>query len=161
MSGLYAKRTNLVKPDCTPAVLCVDNGAVHDAYMPAIKAKKVIPRPKGSRFRPTFIKQWRIKCDFTQEQLAERVTAYLLERGMTKGYTYASIGRLENGKIGYTQIILEALADALSTDPASLLMRDPSDGTAMWTVWDQALPGERQIIEKQAEIVVKNRRKSA
>lgn len=160
MPDVYAKRTNRVKPDCTSDVLYVDNGYVHVMYMAVTKAKKVIPRPKGSRFQPTFIKQWRDKRDFTQEQLAERVTEYLLERGVTKGYTYASIGRLENGKIGYTQLILEAVADALSTDPASLLMRDPSDGTAMWTVWEQALPGERKMIEEQAGIVVKNRRKS-
>lgn len=55
---------------------------------------------------------------------------------------------LERGKRGYTQDMLEALAEALGTDPASLLMRDPTDPDAIWSIWDQAQPGERrQIIE--------------
>lgn len=129
-------------------------------HMAQTAKKKVVPRLKAE-LRPTFIKQWRAHRGLTQEQLAERVGTYLVERGITKGYTYASIGRLENGKIGYTQPILEAIADALQTDPASLLMRDPTDSAALWSVWDQALPAERQIITEQAEIVVKNRRRTA
>jgi transcriptional regulator with XRE-family HTH domain len=161
MHDLYAKRTNPVKDDCTPAVLYGDKTHVHDAYMSANRAKKVVPRFKEALFRPTFIKQWRKKSGLTQEQLAERVAVYLAEHGDDSGYTHASIGRLENGKVGYTQVILEAVADALGTDPASLLIRDPSESSGIWTVWERALPAERQIITEQAEIVVKNRRKSA
>lgn len=161
MPDLYAKRTNYVKADCTPAALYVDNGSVHDLYMPASKAKKVVVRLKQPDFRPTFIKQWRKHRDLSQEKLAERVANYLAERGDNSGYTYASVGRLENGKMGYTQMILEALADALQTDPASLLMRDPLDPTGIWSIWDNALPAERRLITEQAEVVVKNRRKSA
>lgn len=160
MGPMYAKRTSPVKPKCTSDVLHDPDGAVHDMHMAQTAKKKVVPRLKAE-LRPTFIKQWRAHRGLTQEQLAERVGTYLVERGITKGYTYASIGRLENGKIGYTQPILEAIADALQTDPASLLMRDPTDSAALWSVWDQALPAERQIITEQAEIVVKNRRRTA
>jgi hypothetical protein len=51
--------------------------------------------------------------------------------------------------------VLEALADALMTDPASLLMRNPLEPEAMWSIWDQAKQGERQLIEELARSVVK------
>jgi transcriptional regulator with XRE-family HTH domain len=62
---------------------------------------------------------------------------------------------LENGKRGYTQETLEAIADALGTDAASLLMRNPTDPGAIWSIWDQAKQGERQLIEELARSVVK------
>jgi transcriptional regulator with XRE-family HTH domain len=159
MPDLYAKRTSHVNPDCTSAVLYGGNLPVHATYMPPAKTKKVIPRFKEPRLRPTFIKAWRLKKGLTQQQLADRVSNYLAERGNDAGYTHASVGRLENGKIGYTQPILEAIADALETDPASLLIRDPTD-PKMWSIWERALPGEREIIADQAEIVIRNRRKT-
>jgi transcriptional regulator with XRE-family HTH domain len=70
-------------------------------------------RPKRPR-RRTFIKQWREYRDLTQDDLAERLET-----------SKASISRIENGEQAYTQDFLEACADALRTDPASLLMRDP------------------------------------
>lgn len=161
MEGMYAKRTIGVKRKCTSRVLVHHDTAVHDAHMPKTAEKRVVPRFKEPKFRPTYIKQWRKARNLTQEQLAERVAEYLAKQGDGSGYTHASIQRLENGKIGYTQAVLEALADAMGTDPASLLMRDPTDRSAMWTVWDQALPAEREIIEQQAEIVVKSRRQTA
>lgn len=161
ITPMYAMRTKAVKRKCTPGVLADQNAGVHDTHMSKTAEKKVAPRFKEPKFRPTFIKQWRKAKGLTQEQLAERVAQYLADQGDDKGYTHASIQRLESGKIGYTQIVLEALADALGTDPASLLMRDPSDRSAMWTVWDQALPAERELIEQQAEVVVKNRRRTA
>lgn len=160
MPDLYTERTIPVKPNCTPHVLYRDKLPVHDAYMPVKKAKSVVPRPKRV-FQRTYVKQWRkYRNDMTQEQLAERVSTFLAERGVKKGYTYASVGRLENGKIGYTQLILEALADALGTDPASLLIRDPTDPTGIWTIWEKALPAERAEITDHAEIVVKKARRA-
>lgn len=160
MPRMYVKRTSAVKRKCTPDVLYDKMAPVHDTHM-ASTAKKVTPRLKGPQFRTTFIRQWRLHRELTQEQLAERVATYLAERGIAKGYTHASIGRLENGKMGYTQPVLEAIADALRTDPASLLMRDPTDTQALWSVWDQAQPAERKLITEQAELVVRNRRRSA
>lgn len=161
MTRMYAQRTSPVKWECTAHVLYDQNHRVHDTHMARTKEKKVVPRFKEQKFRPTFIKQWRQAAGLTQEQLAERVGAYLAAQGDDTGYSYASIGRIENGKMAYTQPVLEAIADALQTDPASLLMRDPSDKAAMWTIWNQALPSERKMIEQQAEIVVKSRRHSA
>jgi transcriptional regulator with XRE-family HTH domain len=100
-------------------------------------------RPKRPR-RRTFIKQWREYRDLTQDDLAERLET-----------SKASISRIENGEQAYTQDFLEACADALRTDPASLLMRDPTDDEAVWSIWDRAKVGERQMIESIVRSVVK------
>lgn len=64
------------------------------------------------------------------------------------------ISRIENGEVPYTQDVLEALAEALRTDAASLLMRDPTNPEAMWSIWDQAKPGQRELIEELARSVI-------
>ena len=92
----------------------------------------------------TKIAQWREHRGLTQEALAERLET-----------SKASISRIENGEQAYTQDFLEACADALRTDPASLLMRDPTDDEAVWTLWDKAKVGERQMIESIVRSVVK------
>lgn len=71
------------------------------------------------------------------------------------GTSGAMISRIESGKTPYTQDTLEALADALSTDVASLLMRDPTNPEAMWSIWDQAKEGQRKMIEEVARTIVK------
>lgn len=96
------------------------------------------------RFRPTFIKQWREHRGLSQEQLAERLEM-----------TQSHLSMLENGKRGYTQETLEAVAHALQTDVASLLMRNPKDGDGIWSIWDSAKPGERQMIVDIAKTVTK------
>jgi transcriptional regulator with XRE-family HTH domain len=67
----------------------------------------------------------------------------------------AQLSRLETGKQGYTQDVLEAIAAALSTDVPSLLMRNPGDPDAIWSIWDQAKPGEKRMIVDLAKTVVK------
>lgn len=94
--------------------------------------------------RRTFFKEWRLHRGLSQEQLADRLET-----------SVASISRIEKGTQPYTQDVLEALAEALMTDPASLLMRDPSNPEAMWSIWEQAKKGERQLIEELARSVVK------
>jgi transcriptional regulator with XRE-family HTH domain len=100
-------------------------------------------QPKRPR-RRTFIKQWREYRELTQDQLAERLET-----------SKASISRIESGQQAYTQDFLEACAEALRTDPASLLMRDPTDDEAVWSLWDKAKIGERQMIENIVRSVVK------
>lgn len=53
----------------------------------------------------------------TQEQLADRLDT-----------TKATISRIENRKIGYSQDFLESCADVLGTHVAMLLSRAPDDG---------------------------------
>ncbi len=71
--------------------------------------------------------------------------------------SHAQLGRIERGLQPYNQALLEALADLYRTDPASLIMRDPTNEDAIWSLWDQAEIGQRQEIEKYAEFIVKSR----
>ena len=104
---------------------------------------RVKPRPR-KQFRKTFLRQWRDHRGLTLERLADRV-------GMTAG----NLSQLERGNQGYTQNTLERLAEALQTDVASLLMRDPSDSEGLWSIWDQAKPGERRMLLDIAKTVLK------
>lgn len=76
-------------------------------------AKTVRPIPKPERPRH-YVREWRKFRDLSQEQLAERI-----------GKTHGAISQLERGLTDYTQGMLEALAYALSCEPADLLQRDP------------------------------------
>lgn len=119
---------------------------VHPVYMAQTARKlsaKVTPRPK-KQYRPTFIRAWRKFRNLTQHQLADRI-----------GKAHSSVGRIERGLQPYSQELLEALADALQTEPASLLMRDPTEPDAIWSIWDQAKPGQRRAIVEHAKIIVR------
>ena len=92
--------------------------------------------------RRTFIREWREFRGLSQEALGERLE--------TSG---GSISRIESGTQPYTQDPLEALAEALMTDPASLLMRNPNDDDAIWSIWDQAKKADRQKIVDIAKTI--------
>ena len=100
------------------------------------------PNPK--QYRRTFIRQWRLYRHLTLEQLAARLDM-----------TPSHLSMLERGQRGYTQETLEAVAEALQTDVASLLIRDPTDPEAVWSVWDQASPGQRRTIVEVARTILK------
>ena len=100
------------------------------------------PKNRGKHF----IKEWRLFRGLTQQKLADRLKT-----------TKANISAVEVRKQNYTQDFLEACADALGTDPGSLIMRDPSDPTATWNVWDEAKPTQR----KQAMRILRGGRKAA
>jgi transcriptional regulator with XRE-family HTH domain len=81
----------------------------------------------------------------------------LEQAGEAVGMSHAQLGRIERRLQKYNQELLEALADLYGTEPASLIMRDPTREDAIWTLWDQAKEGQRQEIEKYAEFVVRSR----
>ncbi len=101
------------------------------------------------QYQPTFLRAWRKHRHLTLEQLAERVDMKA-----------SALSMLERGQSGYTQPTLERLAEALNTDPASLIMRDPSNANRLWSIWEQALPAERQQIEAVADALVRTRKAS-
>jgi len=86
---------------------------------------KVKPVPKPARPRH-FIRQWRKHRGYTQTQLADMV-----------GVSDGAISQLERGDVNYTQPMLEAIAAALACEPADLVMRDPTDTSAPWSIMDQ------------------------
>lgn len=96
-----------------------------------------------AKHRPTFLRRWRQHRGYSLDQLAERVP-------MDK----SNLSKVERGILPYNQDLLERLADALMTDPASILMRDPTNAAAIWSIWDQASPGERAQIESVAEALI-------
>jgi hypothetical protein len=94
--------------------------------------------------RHHFIKQWRKYRGYTQGQLAEMI-----------GTSVPNLSRIETFQQPYTQDFLEAAADALSTDAASLIMRDPLQSDAIWSLWDHATPGQRTQIVEIAKALMK------
>jgi transcriptional regulator with XRE-family HTH domain len=116
---------------------------VHDMYM---SAKRVRPRPKVPLYGPHFLRQWREYRGKTLEEVGEAV-----------GISHAQLGRIERRLQKYNQELLEALAELYQTDAASLIMRDPTDEDAIWSLWDQAKEGQRQEIKNYMAFVVKSR----
>lgn len=84
-----------------------------------------------------FLKEWRKHRGYTQDRLAEMVS-------LSKPY----ISQLERGRRQYTQELLELLANALSCEPVDLIIRDPSDASGLWSIYEQLTPVERvQAVE--------------
>lgn len=95
---------------------------------------------------PNYIRQWRKHRNKTQAQLAEYV-------GISEGH----LSRIERSEKEYMQSMIEAAAEYLETDVASLLMRDPLQPANIWSLWDHASLGQRQEIERYAEFVTKRK----
>lgn len=108
----------------------------------------VMPKIPKIPFRPTFIRQWRQHRNLSLEQLAERVAEYT-----GKSMTHATLSRIENGKIGYTQRILEAIAHSLLCEPADLIMRNPLDKSAPWSILDQMKKADPDTRAKIAAVI--------
>jgi len=96
--------------------------------------------------RSFYLREWRKHRGLTQDQLAGRLDT-------SKGY----ISDLERGVRRYNQDILEALADALNCEPADLLIRDPSDPTGIWSIWDRAAPGDKPTITAVVKAMVEKK----
>ena len=108
---------------------------------------RVKSRLKEPQRRRHFIKEWRKFRHLTQEQLASRLEVAV-----------SSISQLETGKQGYSQPMLEALADALECQPADLLMRNPTVKDAVWSIRDQLQkvePDRQQDILAVVETMLK------
>jgi len=96
--------------------------------------------------RLSYIRQWRQHRGYSLDKLADMVP-------MDK----SNLSKVERGILPYNQEMLERLADALMTDEASLIMRDPTRNDAIWTIWEQASKGERQQIEAIAQALISSK----
>ena len=101
-----------------------------------------MPRKKLNRrpLKRVFLREWRKHRNLSQEALAGRLDI-----------NSGTLSRIERGEVPYNQRFLEAVADALGCEPADLIMRDPTDPAAIWSVWDNLSPPER----KQALAVIR------
>lgn len=117
---------------------------MHHVHM---SAKRVTPRFKKRVLGKTYIRAYRLRENMSLIRLAE-----IVGEATGEGFTHASLSRIERGIQPYSQPVLEAIADALKTDPASLLMRNP-DEPGIWSIWDQAKQGDRQKIVEIAKTI--------
>lgn len=92
------------------------------------------------------MREWREFRGYNQDEGASRI-----------GIDRTTLSKIERGLTPYNQSFLEAAAEAYMTDPASLIMRNPSDQDAIWTIWDQAKPAERETISELARTIMRRR----
>lgn len=92
-----------------------------------------------------FISQWRNYRGLTQEQLAERIH---------KDRSY--ISKIEGGVKRYDQPFLEAAAIALGCKPFDLIMRDPTQPGAIWSIWAKIPEDDRERAARILEAFIKN-----
>lgn len=108
-----------------------------------------MPRPpaKKPQRRRTFLREWREHRNLTQEAAADRI-----------GVDQTTLSRIERGVLPYSQDFLEAAAFAYMCEPADLLMRNPLDADAVWSITDNlraASPEVRATIETVIGALVK------
>ena len=80
-----------------------------------------------------FLREWRKFRGYTLENVAERI-----------GMSHQNLGKIERGKVPYTEPLIEILADIYRTDRGSLIMRDPTLPDPLWSIYDQLAPPDRQ-----------------
>lgn len=97
-------------------------------------AAHVLGMAQKRQRRRWFLREWRRYRNLSQEALASRI-----------GKTQGLISQLERNQTSYTGDLLEALADALMCEPADLLIRNPTDPNAPWSIWDTLPPTERNV----------------
>lgn len=90
-----------------------------------------------------FLREWRKHRGKTLEQVAE-----------VMHMTHGNLSKIERGKVPYTQDLLEKLAELYMCSVPDLIIRDPSDPTGIWTVWENAKPGDKRKIVSAARIIV-------
>ncbi len=95
--------------------------------------------------RKTYLREWR------RSKPGRTLDTVAAELHMSQ----PQLGRIERGDSPYNQDLLEALSELYGCTVADLLMRDPSDPTAIWSVWDNAKPGEKRLIAAAAEAIVR------
>ena len=88
-------------------------------------------------YQPTLLREWRKHRNLTQESLASRVDR-----------SEATISRLETQRQAYTQVLLEALAEALQCEPSDIISRRPGEPTD-----EVQRILERMGIEEQGQIL--------
>lgn len=84
-----------------------------------------------------YIKEWRKHRALSQEHFAERL-----------GLTANHVSKIENGRVSYTQDLLERAAVVLDCKPTDLLMRDPAGPESIFDIY-QGLGDvqKRQLVE--------------
>lgn len=124
--------------------MAANSGPVHHAYM---------AKPRH------FLREWRDFRDMKLERVAERIALLSAERADADPeakrltMTHATLSRIERGLIPYGQHLLEMLAEIYQTDPGSLIMRDPTEPEAIWSIWDKLKPADKVRVVELAKTI--------
>jgi transcriptional regulator with XRE-family HTH domain len=97
--------------------------------------------------RRTFLKEWRLHRQLTQVQAADRLNV-----------SQATLSRIETGRHPYSQDFLEAAAEAYMCEPADLLMRNPTQADAAWSLDDslqKATPEQRDQVRRIVDALLR------
>lgn len=106
------------------------------------------PDFQTDRVVAVYFREWRLYKGLTQQQLADRL-----------GTTKTRVSMKERGEEGWDNSYLAALADALGVDePASLLIRNPFDKGAPWTLLEGLKPESRAKVLDYIETLEKAER---
>lgn len=106
---------------------------------------KVTPRKQP--LHRTFLRQWREYRNLTLEQAGDRI-----------GIDASQLGRIERAVYPYNQGFMEAAAMAYMCEVPDLIVRNPKDKSAVWTLIDavRAAPPETQkTIQAVVESIIK------
>lgn len=118
-------------------------------YDSCVPRKKTIVRTNLKRpLKRPYIAEWRQHRHMSQEQLAARVE-FLLE----SSFSASTLSRIENAKGPYNQRQLEAMGVALECTAADLLIRNPLDPEATWSIWDELKPGQKRQVSQMMKII--------
>ena len=123
------ERNNAVKAYYELQFIAAQHDSAHFSAMDRLK------KPHNR----TFIREWREHRNLTQVQLRERI---IMPSGEPMGQGHLS--KLENGKLPYSQSILEQIAEALMCSPGDLLMRNPAQDNMIWSLWEKLGEGQRR-----------------
>jgi len=97
------------------------------------------------------IRAWRASKGLSLRRLANR----LINDDGSQIISYASLSRIEKGEQEYTQSVLEGIAAALGTDAGSLIMRNPTQDKALYSIWDQIPATKREAAMAMLEGLAK------
>jgi transcriptional regulator with XRE-family HTH domain len=100
--------------------------AAHSPFPVPVRFKKNSPRQRH------FVGEWRRHRGLSQAEL-----------GAALGISKASVSRIERSLQPYTQDVIEAVAEILQTDAASLLTRRPDESEPLLSVWER-IPSSRR-----------------
>ena len=78
-----------------------------------------------------FLKEWRTAANQTQQEVADAI-----------GYERSYYSRIETGKRGYDQEILERLAKHYGVSPHDLIARNPTSAASLWEIVGQLTPDD-------------------
>lgn len=122
---------------------------MHGALLSQKPLRGIIPGmpPKPKMRRRHFLKEWRTFRELTQETAAARI-----------GIDQSTLSRIERGHVPYDQDFLEAAAYAYMCDPADLIMRNPGDADAPWSIMDslkKASPEQKEQVRAVVDALLK------